>query len=905
VTGEERATATDVMPAPSFPARPGNAGQVARPALFDLLERAARITLVSAAAGSGKTVLLRSWIEQRGLEGRAAWVSVERNECDAQKFWTDVVNALRGTDAGSKLLRTPEPAPSLEGWTVLERLLKDLAALDERLWLVVNDLHELRSDEALRQFELLLLRAPESLRFMVLTRHDLPSGLHRLRLSGDLSEIREGELRFSREEARLLFQAAGIQVSPTVLALLVERTEGWVAGLRLAALSMARHSDPERFAADFSGSERTVAEYLLAEVLDHQPEAVKRLLLRTSVLERVSGPLADVLTGGESGERMLQDLEDANAFVVSLDQARTWFRYHQLFADLLRLELRRTAATEVPVLHAMAAEWYAAHGEPIEAIRHAQAAGNWSLASRVLSDHHLALQFDGHGATEHEFLRRFPPSAVAADAELAALLAADELERGSLEAAGHYLALATRTEISVPGDRTARFQVLLAITRLALARQQSDLPAVALETQKLFAVSAGHVDHLRLGEDLRALALISLGVAETNVGRDIDAEEHLERGIALAQRIKRPYLELYGLAFSAPTRYHHRATGTRRSHHEAVDRALQAIELARRHGWSEEPVVTRAYLIVAVVRCWQARWQEAEEWQGLASHSLRAEVDPRTSVAFYLIQGELALFRGRYAEAVATLESCERMARLHAKAAPREIALTRPVLLLAFLKLGEVKRVEEALATPMDEEALIGGGLMRLPLAALRLGKGDPQAASSALVPLLNRTAPVAHRNFLILAFLLEAFARNALGDPAASECALENALDLAELDGILSPFLLYPAADLLQRHRGRRTAHAALISEILDRLSQAKDERAGAPRATLQEPLRKSELRVLRYLPTNLSAAEIAAELHLSVYTVKTHMRQLYVKFGVHGRSAAVKRARHLGLLAPSSRAT
>jgi LuxR family maltose regulon positive regulatory protein len=898
-----RATATDLMLPASPAAKRGNAGEIARPALFDLLERAARITVVSAPAGSGKTVLLRSWIEQRGLKGRAAWVSVERNECDVQKFWAEVVDALRGTEAGSKLLRTLEPAPSLDGWAILERLLKDLATLDERLWLVVNDLHELGSNEALHQFELLLLRAPETLRFMVLTRHDLPIGLHRLRLSGELSEIRETDLRFSCEEARLLFQSAGIKVSENALALLVERTEGWVAGLRLAALSMARHPDPERFASDFSGSERTVAEYLLAEVLDRQPEVVKRLLLRTSVLERVSGPLADVLTGGDSGERILQDLEDANAFVVSLDQARTWFRYHQLFADLLKLELRRTAPTEVPMLHATVAAWYAAHGFPIDAIRHAQTVGNWSLATRVLSDHHLALQLDGQGATEHEFLSRFPPSAVAADAELAALVAADELERGSLEAAEHYLALATRTEESVPAERNARFQVLLAIIRLALARQHSDLPAVAHEAERLLAVSAGHADHLRIGEDLRALALISLGVAETNVGRDTDAKEHLEQGIALAQRIKRPYLQLYGLAFFAPTLYHHRATVTRRSHHEAVEHALRAIELARRHGWSEEPVVTRAYLIVAVVRCWQARWQEADEWQELASRSLRAEMDPRTSVAFYLIRGELALFRGRYAEALATLEACERVAQLLAKTAPREIVLTRSILLLTLLKLGEVNRVEEVLARLMDEDGLVGASLMRLPLAALRVEKGDPLAGSIALAPLLNRGAPVAHNNFLILAFLLEAIARNAHGDPAASECALESALDLAEPDGVLSPFLLYPVPDLLQRHRGRHTTHAALISEIIDRLSQAKGEVAGSPQATVQEPLRKSELRVLRYLPTNLSAAEIAGELNVSVYTVKTHMRQLYAKFGVHERSAAIKRARALGLLAPSSR--
>ena len=225
--------------------------------------------------------------------------------------------------------------------------------------------------DALRQLELLILRAPPGLRFVLATRHDVRLGLHRLRLEGELAEIREPDLRFTVAEAGELFDAAGVEL-PEV-ALLVERTEGWAAGLRLAALSLAGHPDPERFAAEFSGTERTVAEYLLAEVLDRQGEQVRRLLLRTSILERVNGELADLLTGDSGGERVLQDLEAANAFVVALDAARSWFRYHHLFADLLQLELRRTEPDEVAGLHRAAAGWFAGHGYPVEAIRHAQA----------------------------------------------------------------------------------------------------------------------------------------------------------------------------------------------------------------------------------------------------------------------------------------------------------------------------------------------------------------------------------------------------------------------------------------------------------------------------------------------------------------------------------------------------
>ena len=206
-------------------------------------------------------------------------------------------------------------------------------------WLVVDDVHELGA-HALRQLELLILRAPPGLRFVLAARHDVRLGLHRLRLEGELAEIREPDLRFTMDEARELLDAAGVDL-PEV-APLVERTEGWAAGLRLAALSLAGHPDPGRLAAEFSGTERTVAEYLLAEVLDRQPEPVRLLLLRTSILERVNGELAGLLTGDSGGERMLQDLEAANAFVVALDPGRSWFRYHHLFADLLQLELRRT-----------------------------------------------------------------------------------------------------------------------------------------------------------------------------------------------------------------------------------------------------------------------------------------------------------------------------------------------------------------------------------------------------------------------------------------------------------------------------------------------------------------------------------------------------------------------------------
>jgi LuxR family maltose regulon positive regulatory protein len=850
------------------------------------------VTEVSAPAGSGKTFLMRSWIAESGLTERAAWVAVPGDERDPQRFWLSVFGALRDTSAGSKLVRPLTAAPDLDGWAVVERLLTDLGGLEDRVWLVIDDVHELRSAHAMRQLELLLMRAPAGLRFVLATRHDLRLGLHRLRLEGELTEIRAADLRFTLEEARALFEAAGVRLSGQALALLYERTEGWAAGLRLAALSLAGHADPDRFAAEFSGSERTVAEYLLAEVLDRQSEPARRLLLRTSMLDRVNGELADLLTGGSDGERLLQQLEQANTFVTALDARRSWFRYHQLFADLLQLELRGSAPADVPALHAAAAGWYAGHGYLVEAVRHAQAAGDWGLAARLLSDHWVGFGLNGLGATAHELLARFPADVIAADAELAARRAADELARGSLEEAGRYLTLATRGLESVPADRRGRSQVVLAVVRMRLARQRGDLQAVAEQAERLLApAGAADLAELGVGGDLRMLALIDLGVAELWAARFEEAGRHLEEGTALARQLGRPYLEVTGLANWAQL-------VSWQSFPLGAQRGAQAIELAGRHGWTEEPVAGLAYLALGVTEVAQGRLEEAERSLERAERTLRAEVEPAAGMRLHWGRGMLELARGRYPEALAAIGAAERLATLLVT----EHTLARrgrSQRLQALAKMGETRRVERALAE-MDG-ADRDSGEIRVAAAALRLAQDDPQAAIAALAPVVAGAAALTNAHLWVVhAFLLDAIAHDAAGDAAGARRVLERALDLAKPEGLLYPFLVDPAPDLLERHRRHGTAHAVLIAEILNVLAGGRSETA--PRG-LTEPLSQAEVRVLRYLPTKLSAPEIAGQLYLSVNTVKTHMRHLYDKLGVHRRHEAVEQARALGLLAPSPR--
>jgi LuxR family transcriptional regulator, maltose regulon positive regulatory protein len=642
-------------------------------------------------------------------------------------------------------------------------------------------------------------------------------------------------------------------------------------------------------------------------VLDQQSDEVRRLLLRTSVLDRVNGELADLFTGGSGGERMLQQLERANTFVVALDARRSWFRYHQLFADLLRLELRGSAPGELPALHAAAAGWYAQHGYPVEAVRHAEAAQDWAMAARVLSGHWVGLGLNGLGATAHELLARFPAAVIAGDTELAARMAGHELERGSPEEAERYLALAAEGLASVPRDRQGRAQVALAVVRLRFARWRGDLPAVAEQARQLLA-PAGAADPARfgVGEDLRALALISLGTAEVWTGRFDEADRHLEQGVALAHRFGRPFLEVTGLA-------HWAQLASWWSFPLGAQRSRQAIELAERHGWGEEPVAGVACLALGFAMVALGRLEEGHRALEQAERTLQADVEPAAGMRLRYARGLLDLVSGRPEAALAAFQAAERLAGMLVT----EHALARRLrshTLQALVRLGQTQRAEQALAGMAEPER--DSGQMRNAMAVLRLGQDDPEAATVALAPVIDGSMPLVNAHlWVVQAWLLEAIARDALGDAGAARRALERALHLAKPEGLLFPFLLDPAPGLLERHRRTGTAHAILISEILNLLAGRKPPARSGPAAGtdteremdggrgLREPLSQSEIRVLRYLPTKLSAPEIADQLYLSVNTVKTHMRHLYDKLGAHRRHEAVEQARALGLLAPSPR--
>jgi LuxR family transcriptional regulator, maltose regulon positive regulatory protein len=865
---------------------------VKRSMLFERLSAASAggVVLVSAPAGSGKSVLVRTWAQAVGLEDRLGWVSVEPGERDEQRFWLAVTDSLAHVIG----MHEPfAPVPSFRAGLVVERLLAELGALEEQAVLVIDDLHELRSAEALSWLELFLARLPAQLLVVLVTREDPRLGLHRLRLAGELTELRGPDLSFTVDETRELLAASGITLSESAVTLLHERTEGWAAGLRLAVISLGHHPNAEQFVREFSGSERTVAGYLLGEVLGRQPAEVRELLLRTSVLERVSGPLADFLTGGSGSERVLQQLEDANAFVSSLDAGRSWFRYHQLFAELLQLELRRTSPASVGSLHRAAAQWYGEHGYVVDAVRHAEAAHDWPSVARLLADGYLGLLLDGRIALLRGLLDAVPSDA-AADAELAVVFATARVWDGLLEDGAAYITLAHRLRDAIPDERRRRFDLRLASITLGLASRRGDLAAVldAMESVESALAAQAAGEHA-FTEELRAVVLLDLGTAELLALRLSDARRELERGLELARRIGRPYLEVSCLAQLAVV-----GPGTGLSVSAALELSRESVSIAEAHGWDEDPVAAPALAMGAGALAWLGRCEEADRWFERAARALHPDGDPGTAVIAHHARGLLRLAQGRPDEALSAFRAAERTQRLLAGGHAFSDAI-RARLLQTQVRIGELETARAALAAM--SEHVRGLAPMRVAAAEMDLADGRADHAIDVLVPVINGSAAAFHQTSTVIeALLLDAAARDQLGERRAAEDSLEQALDLAEADGIVLPFILAPVRGLLERVPRHRTAHATLLRSILDVITGASAPPGDRPEPLLEE-LSEAELRVVRYLPSNLKAPEIAAELCVSANTVRTHIRHIYAKLDTHDRNDAVGRARRLGLLARS----
>lgn len=865
-------------------------GLLDREELLELLDRAVtkRVTVISAPPGSGKTSLLRAWAGRSSNRRRAAFVSVDRDQQNAQLFWRAVLDAIRSPprsiDPGTQAAATA----ALDDDQMVDRVLSEVAEQVEPVVLIIDDLHELRSTEAFKQLEQLLAILPSSARVVLSSRRDPPIRLQQLRLADEIAEIRAGDLRFTERETRELLAASEIGLSDAGAAALYQRTEGWAAGLRLAVISLSGHPDPERFVAEFSGTDRAIGEYLMAEMLERQSGEVQSMLLRTSLVDRMNGELANLLVGRSGSEQMLLELEEANAFVVSLDAQRTWFRYHQLLADFLRLELRRTLADEVPDLHRRAARWFADHGDVVEAVRHTLAAGDWPDAARLVADHSFRWVLDGQAGTIDAVLQAFPEGASADDPDLALAHAASELNHGRLEGAAAQLALAESHVQSAPPARRRRLTVAIASLRLALARRNGQFTEVIAQVNLLDAsIADDSNDPIAMGSELRAVALLNLGIVETWSGRLADAERHLSEGAALARTIGRPYLEVACRAHQGfPSKLVSVAT--------ARERGLQAVALAERHGLVDRPILAPALGAVGAMAIWMGEFDEGERWLRRAWEVAEAHVDPAAAVLLHVATGMLHAGRGQHRSAL------EEFA-----AAAQAQSLLTGVHALAPRITGWLATTQARLGMPDEARATLTGfsaelvrmGVVDNARAVICMADGDPATALDVLQEVRD-TPPVGPAFTLVEAHLLAGTAHLYLGDRDAAAAAAEAALAAAEPDRLIFPFAMTEAAELLDALPRHETAHGALLADIVDLLRGAPAPSTDREPLSQPEELSPSELRVLRYLPTNLTRPEIARELYVSINTVNTHIRNIYSKLAARDRSFAVQRARELRLL-------
>ena len=858
------------------------AGLMQRPRLFELLSAGpdGGLTLLGAPAGFGKTVLLRSWTASARPEGPVAWLSLEADDNDPGRFWAYVVAACERSGALPAGAVTP-PASGQEGQIELGVLVNALAGIQVPMVLVLDDFHEISDPTILDGVQFLVRHCPPRLRLVIAARADPRLPLHQLRTSGKLTEIRVADLAFTLEEAAELLRGQGLALRSGDVALLHGHTEGWAAGLRLAALTLRDHPDPGGFIAEFAGDDRSVADYLTGEVLARLPPTVRAMLLRTSILDRLNGPLADALTGRDDGEQMLTELERAGAFVVPLERRRSWYRYHQLFGELLRVELRHEAPELVPELHRRAAGWFAANGFPAEAARHALAAGDWQLATTVVLEHWHELVL-GDPTILRELLGLLPPELAGPDPELALGAAADQ--------AG----AALPADQQVAEIRLRRLPLLVAALRLGEAWRAGDLDAVAVAALEMLALLGEPGAAAGRHDSARVFALTALSVAERCTGDLEAAEISLREGLAVAGRagLERPLLDCTSqLALLEAARGRLRA---------AERAALQALELAERQGCAKDPQTIGAQLALTVA---YGQWNDlpaAEHHLEQAVAAARADTAPAVVAGVAAVRAWLLQARGDVPGGLEALA-----------AARRDLAAWSPVPYLerplaareAELRIAAGDAVGARAALDQAEGPEGQAPAVGVARARLELDEGDAKAATTTLAPWLNGSATTPSLGLLVDAWLLDALAARALDDRERGFRSLERALHLAEREGYRLAFVSGrgQVRELLSAHLDGHTAHRPLIAELLEaRQPSPGSEPAGRPpeEGALIEPLSERERIVLRYLTSALSNVEIATELYVSVNTVKTHIKSIYRKLDTTGRRDAVRRARELHLL-------
>lgn len=892
---------------------PPRAQLVSRPRLVARLNAGlqCKLTLVAAPAGFGKTTLLSAWIYQQAEAGaqneevnaavhhpssfiphpsKVAWLSLDAGDNDLPRFLSYLIAALQtvAPQVGAvalSVLQAPQPPPAE---SVLTALLNELAAVPDDLVLVLDDYHVIDVAPIDAAVSFLLDHLPPQAHLVIASRADPQLPLARLRARGQLSEVRAADLRFTPAEAGgFLNQAMGLQLTTDDIAALEMRTEGWIAGLQLAALSMQGQADASGFVKSFTGSNRFVLDYLLEEVLHQQPEAVQRFLLHTAVLERMCGPLCDaVLTEATgAGQATLEYLERSNLFLIPLDAERRWYRYHHLFADLLRQRLQQAvAAGDVAIslaeLHTRASAWYEAHDLELEAFQHAAAAGDIDRAARLVDGRGMPLQFRGAAAAVLNWLAALPPAVLDARPALWVTYAS------ALGIAGR----STQVEAKLQAAEAAlQGAVLDATTRnlighIASIRAMQAGPHYQVETmltQARRALEYLHPDNL----PVRTAATWTLGLAYQFQGERAAAIQTYKEAIAISEASGNNIVNVLassGLAI------------VQESQNQLATAVATYRRVLRLVGEPPQPTACEAYLGLARIAYQWNDLDTAEHDAQLALHLAQQIEVIDTSVACEVVLARLKLARGELVAASVLLAQAADYARRHSFT--RQLTEIAAVQVWILLHQGELPAAAQL---TRDHD---------IPFSHVRvlLAHGEPAAALALLEPLHQQAVARDWADQHVQVLLLEALALHAHGDTVGALQLLADALQLAAPAGFVRLFVDEgaPMAALLGRmqEEGRRKQDTGgeiqtYIDTLLTAFATELHHSSFIPHP-LSEPLSEREFEILRLVAQGLSNREISERLFLALDTVKGHNRRIFGKLQVQRRTEAVARARELGLL-------
>lgn len=844
-----------------------------------------RLTLISAPAGFGKTTLVSAWLPASGRP--AAWVALDEGDSDPTRFLTYLAAALQavvgemGAGVWGLLQASPPPVELM-----MTALLNVISAHTGSFVLVLDDYHLADSPAVDQALALLVEHLPPQMHLVIATREDPNLPLARLRARDQLAEVRAADLRFTPAEAgEFLNQVMNLNLAAEQVAALEARTEGWIAGLQLAALSVRGRADAAAFVREFAGDNRYIVDYLVAEVLERQPAPVRSFLLQTAILNRLCGPLCDAVTGRNDGAALLEALERANLFVVPLDDQRRWYRYHHLFADLLRQRLQQELREDgaLAPYHSRASQWFEDNGLDIEAFQHAAAAHDIARAVRLVEGGGMSLLFRGAVTPVLHWLASLPAAVLDAWPSLWVMYASALLFVGQIAAVAPKLLAAEAALLqTAPDDTTRDLAGHIASIRATLAVTRLDAEAILLESRR--ALDLLHPDNL----PVRTAVTWMVGVARRLLGDRAAAGEAFAQAIAASEAIGHVII-----AIAANGGLGNIQEGANQLH-AAARSYRRALELA---GELSPPVASEAQLGLARILY---EWNDlaAAEQHAQCSLQLAAQMqNTDRAVIGEVFYARLQLAQGDPAAAAARLAKAEQAAQAqHFVLCLPEIAAAQVYTLLRQGQLAAAAQLAEARELPLS-------------LARVRLAQGDGAAAMALLEPLRRQAESAGWADERLRIQVLQALALHVQGDAGAAGQLLAGALAQAEPEGFtrlfvdegpaIAPLLAAAVAQgIMPDYAGKLLA---LVAEVGQK-SRAQDHTAVTepPAGPLVEPLSKREQEVLQLIAQGLSNQEIGERLFLALDTVKGHNRRIFEKLGVQRRTEAVAKARALQLLRP-----